>query len=95
MFLPFGQALAQGLLGVLDIAFDGFLVAVHFLDPQIGQRGDDGQKKNQHRGQRCQHRQPILPGRIELAPPRKQAAGNWPIYAGWHGGCTVRGMGGV
>ena len=95
LLLPFGQPLAQRLLRILHVAFDGFLVAGHFFDPQVGQRSDDGQEKNQHRGQRRQHRQPVLPRWIELAPPPAQAAGNRPTQLGLHGGCTVLGMGGV
>jgi hypothetical protein len=88
LLLPFGQPLAQGLLRVLHVAFDGFLVAGHFFDPQVGQRGHDRQKEDQNRRQWHEHGQSVLAVRIEIAPPALQAAYKRPWVSGVHQGCV-------
>ena len=86
LVLPFSQALAQGLLRVFHVALYGFLLAVDLLYAQVGQRGNDSQKENQYRGQWRQHGHPVLLVRIELAPPRANAANNGPFQTVEHGG---------
>ena len=60
LLLPLQEPQAQALLGVFDIALNGFLLAVHLFEPQVAQGGNDGRKKQHHSGQRGQHGDPVL-----------------------------------
>ena len=99
LFLALQQAQPHALLGVLDVALDGFLLAVHLLQAQVPERRDDGGEEQQHRRQRRQHREAVLAhGRLAAppaAPPerRERAVGVVQVGGGsWvlHRACKCR-----
>ncbi len=63
------QAQANLLLRILHIALQGFLFALHFLQSQVAEGRHDGRQKQQHCGQRGQHRKAVLQMRRQGAPP--------------------------
>jgi hypothetical protein len=69
LFLPLQQAQPHALLRVFDVALDRFLLAVHFLQPQVPEGGDDRRQEQQHRGERRQHGVAVLAGGSLAAPP--------------------------
>jgi hypothetical protein len=73
LFLALQQTQAQALLGVLDIPFHGFLLAVDLLQAQVTKGRNDGGKKQHHGCQRRKHGQPVLALRGQMPPPAPDA----------------------
>ena len=70
LVLPLQQPQADLLLGVLHIALQRLMFALHFFQTQVAERCNDGGQKQQHRGHWGQHGKAVLlVGRL-AAPPR-------------------------
>ena len=69
LLLSLQQAQAQALLGVLDIAIDGFLFAVNFFQPQIAKGRHDCRQKQDDSRQWRQHGKSVLALRRQTLPP--------------------------
>jgi hypothetical protein len=76
LLLPLQQAQAHALLRVFDVALDRLLLAVHLLQPQVPEGGNDGGEEQEHGRQRREHRVAVLArGRLP-APPVAPPVGN-------------------
>ena len=73
LLLTLEQTQPKPLLRVLDIAPDGLLFAINFLQAQIGKSSHNGSQKQQHGGQRRQHGYEVLVLRRHAPPPVSQA----------------------
>ena len=61
LLLSFQQAQPKPLLGVFNIPFDGLLLAVDFLDPQVTECSNHGRQKQHHGQQRPERDEAVLP----------------------------------
>ena len=84
LLLPFQQAQAHALLRVFDVALDRFLLAVHFLEPQVPEGRNDGGQADlagDHEDQRVERTLGIATGKSRRGLDRSlDATGLKPFF---------------
>ncbi len=98
LLLPLEQAQAHALLGVLQVALDGFLFALDLFHTKVAKGRDDRGQEQHHGSQWRQHCKAVLPGWRLHSPPapppgerRERRLGGFRLGEGFAHGVKCRG----